>query len=493
MKKVDEFYFERGNPRMNIVWLSNLILKRLKLDRDYYINIEGLKGCLSEDSEIITDKGKIKIKDLKNKINKLLVYDFKNNKTLFSESVLIDSGKQEIFEIETIDGKTIQATKNHTFFIMRNNKIEEIKLKNLNEGDELIWVNNNFKIWKTYKVLGTAQIKSIKRIGIKQTYDFKVPVYNNLILGNNILTHNSGKSNFILLLALIQTRYSGIYRNNKTGHIVKVLPRLKPMQEHFEQLTCGFNFKNNMSFLDESEDVKNKFNGLDKYHPMIIDEGSKNLHKYQWNNKLQFLLVRMSDTERWQNKSVYVCFPNFKELNPAFRNDRILMRIYLYDRKIKEGYAACILSLRDQNRYISDPWHNDENAKQYEYCLRKKSISARTPYDILNAEKRLKNYAGNFEVPSLELLAPRIWDIYMKYKSYYANKDASGINLREDEESVKVNKLQNNIRKLLDYVKMNFPNLTNKDMQKLAGLSAPAYIKLIHATDKENLEKAGRY
>ena len=140
MKKVDEFYFERGNPRMNIVWLSNLILKRLKLDRDYYINIEGLKGCLSEDSEIITDKRKIKIKDLKNKINKLLVYDFKNNKTLFSESVLIDSGKQEIFEIETIDGKTIQATKNHTFFIMRNNKIEEIKLKNLNEGDELIWV-----------------------------------------------------------------------------------------------------------------------------------------------------------------------------------------------------------------------------------------------------------------------------------------------------------------------------------------------------------------
>ena len=347
MKKIEQFYFDRGNLRMNIIWLANLILKRLKLDRDYYINCEGLKG--------------------------------------------------------------------------------------------------------------------------------------------------SGKSNFILLLSLIQTRYSGLYRDTKNGHIIKVLPRLKPMDERYEQLTCGFSFKNNMSFLDESEDVKKKFNGLDKYHPMIIDEGSKNLHKYQWNNKLQFLLVRMSDTERWQNKSVYVCFPNFKELNPAFRNDRILMRIYLYDRKIKENYSSCILSLRDQNRYISDPWHNDENAKQYEYLLRRTSIVSRTPNDILNAEKRLKNYAGCFDVPCLEKLAPRIWDIYMKYKSYYANKDASGIDLKEEEESKKLMKLHTNLRRLIDYVKVNFPNLTNKDMQKIAGLSAPAYIKLIHSTEKENLETSGRY
>ena len=347
MKKVEQFYFDRGNPRMNIIWLANLILKRLKLDRDYYINCEGTKG--------------------------------------------------------------------------------------------------------------------------------------------------TGKSNFILLLSLIQTRYSGLYRDTKNGHIIKVLPRLKPMDKRYEQLTCGFSFKNNMSFLDESENVKQKFNGLDKYHPMIIDEGSKNLHKYQWNNKLQFLLVRMSDTERWQNKSVYVCFPNFKELNPAFRNDRILMRIYLYDRKIKENYSSCIISLRDQNRYISDPWHNDDNAKQYEYILRRTSIVSRTPNDILNAEKRLKNYAGCFDVPCLEKLAPRIWDIYMKYKSYYANKDAQGIDLKEDEETKKLMKLHINLRRLIDYVKVNFPNLTNKDMQKIAGLSAPAYIKLLHATDTENLEKRDRY
>jgi len=345
MEAVEKFYFERGDPKMNIVWLADLILKRLKLDRDYFINIEGVKG--------------------------------------------------------------------------------------------------------------------------------------------------TGKSNFILLLSLIQTRYAGLYRDEKNGNIIKVLPRLKPMPERYTQLTCGFSFKNNMSFLDESEDVKRKFNGLDKYHPMIIDEGSKNLHKYQWNNKLQFLLVRMSDTERWQNKSVYVCFPNFKELNPAFRNDRILMRIYLYDRNIRERYASCILSLRDMNRYISDPWHNDENAKSYEYLLKRVPIALRTARHVLNTEKKLKNYAGDFDVPSLEAIAPRIWDIYMQYKSFYANRDSNNI-ASEDEESVKVIKLKTNLRRALDYIESNFPNLTKKDMQKILGLTSPAYVKLINETDKDTLDVLGR-
>lgn len=347
IKKVEEFYFERGNPRMNIIWLANLILKRLKLDRDYFINIEGLKG--------------------------------------------------------------------------------------------------------------------------------------------------TGKSNFILLLSLIQTRYSGIYKDTKTGALIKVMPRVKPMTNRYKQLSVGFSFRNNMSFLDESDDVKRKFNGIDRYHPLIIDEGSKNLHKYQWNNKLQFLLVRMSDTERWQNKSVYVCFPNFKELNPAFRNDRIMMRIYLYDRNKNQGYSSCILSLKDENRYNSDPWHNDENAKEYEYILRKTNIAMRTPAHILMAERKLKNYAGNFEVPSLEKIAPRIWDIYMKYKTYYANKDAAGINLKEEEESIKVTKLKVNVRKLIDYVQKNLPDLTKKDLQKISGLSQPAFITLMHETESENLDKIGRY
>ena len=38
------------------------------------------------------------------------------------------------------------------------------------------------------------EIKSIKYVGEKETYDLKVPLYHNFILENGIITHNSGKT-----------------------------------------------------------------------------------------------------------------------------------------------------------------------------------------------------------------------------------------------------------------------------------------------------------
>lgn len=337
-KKVEEFYAERGNPKINIIWLANLILKRLMSDRDYFANIEGIRG--------------------------------------------------------------------------------------------------------------------------------------------------SGKSNFILLLSLIQCRYAGIWRNKKTGKLVKVLPRLKPLDENWEHIKFGFSFKNNMSFLDESEAVKTKFNNLDRYMPFIIDEGSKNLHKYQWNNKLQFLLVKMSDTERYQNKSVYVCFPNFKELNSAFRNDRIMLRVYLYDRNKTQHYSSAIISLKDVNRYVPDPWHTEDNAKAFEYHLRRIPAALRGPSNILYAEKKLAGFAGNFDVPSLEHIAPRIWDLYMQYKIFHAQKDQVGEELEEPEKvSIQVLKWKIHMRKLLDFIKQEKPDLNNVILSKLIGISKGTIIKLYAETD----------
>ena len=200
-----------------------------------------------------------------------------------------------------------------------------------------------------------------------------------------------GKSNLILLIALLIHRYSGLWRHKQTGKIVKVLPRTTPLPDDWEHITVGFEFAKNMSFLDSHQEVKNKYNLLDKYGVMIIDEGSKNLHKHNWQAKTQFLLVQMSDTERYQNKSCFVCFPNFKELNSTFRNDRIMARLYVYFRSNAKKYSSCILSLKDENRHITDPWHTDTNAKTYEDVLKKIPLGARSPEQILKAERRLKD------------------------------------------------------------------------------------------------------
>jgi hypothetical protein len=229
--------------------------------------------------------------------------------------------------------------------------------------------------------------------------------------------------------------------------------------------------KKNMSFLDDAEEVKKKFFALDRYMPFIIDEGSKNLHKYQWSSKLQFLLVQMSDTERYQNKAFYVCFPNFKELNSTFRNDRIGMRIYVYSKNTKENYSSAIISIKDVNRYISDPWHTEDNAKLYEEKLKHTPMIQRGAAQILRAEQSLKGYAGNMDIPSLAVLAPRIWDIYMQYKINNARKqNVDGV--MEEKESDRTKKWRLNTITLMLFIKQNLPNINNIKLGELVGLTS---------------------
>lgn len=283
-----------------------------------------------------------------------------------------------------------------------------------------------------------------------------------------------GKSNLILLLSLLMCRNSGIYQNKKTNKYVKVLPRITPLDENeWEHIEFGFKFNRNMSFLDNSQDVKNKFNALDQYSPFLLDEGSKNLHKYGWQSKTQFMLVQLSDTERYQNKCVFVCLPNFKELNPTFRNDRIMMRLYVYHRSQKLKYSGAIISIKDPNRHIIDPWHMDENAKTYEKFMKKISYSARTNEIILKAEKKLKGYVGHLEIPSLKHLSPKIWNIYMKYKIANAQKELSETtDEKEIEFEKKMHRWKFATHNLIEFLKERVPHLTYKDISHVCSLSS---------------------
>ena len=290
-------------------------------------------------------------------------------------------------------------------------------------------------------------------------------------------TKGYGKSNLMLLLSLIQCRYSGLWKNKYTGIIKKVLPRRTPLPSEWEHIKVGFKFNQNMSFLDDTQDVKRKFNLIDRYMPLTLDEGSKNLHKYQWQSKMQFMLVKLSDVGRYQNKTVFVCFPHFGELNTVFRNDRIMMRLYVYNKNVHQHYASAIISLKDVNRYISDPWHTDENSRGYEEILKNKPAAYRTPEDILYAEKKLKGYAGNFDFPEIRKISPKIWNIYMKYKMHHAKKDADG----DDEiltESERQRKWKISVRKLCDYIKAVKHNITQAELARISGISYSTMLQI---------------
>ncbi len=65
-------------------------------------------------------------------------FDFDKMKVVVDEAICNFSGKKPLKEIELIDGRTVRATDEHKFFVKRNGKIIECKVKDLKTGDELL-------------------------------------------------------------------------------------------------------------------------------------------------------------------------------------------------------------------------------------------------------------------------------------------------------------------------------------------------------------------
>jgi len=98
----------------------------------------GKVGCLTGDTLIKTNEGDKHIKELSNQTILVESINLQDGKNIQGKAKVFSTGIKEVFEIETIDGRKVKATKDHTFFINKNNKIVEIELRDLKEGDDLI-------------------------------------------------------------------------------------------------------------------------------------------------------------------------------------------------------------------------------------------------------------------------------------------------------------------------------------------------------------------
>ena len=103
--------------------------------------------CLDPNTEIIIgtiDKKKIiKIKDVPKKGCNIVSFDIKNKKLENDYCIPLKTKlKQKVYKIELIDGRIIEATNEHPFFIIEENEIKGKKLKDLKENDEIIDLQN---------------------------------------------------------------------------------------------------------------------------------------------------------------------------------------------------------------------------------------------------------------------------------------------------------------------------------------------------------------
>lgn len=100
--------------------------------------IVGTTGCLSEYTQIFTEKGICSLRELKNPF-KVISYNFKKEKEEIALAKKINSGIQKTYKITTSSGKVVFATKGHIFFIKdKLNKIIEKKVADLKKGDKII-------------------------------------------------------------------------------------------------------------------------------------------------------------------------------------------------------------------------------------------------------------------------------------------------------------------------------------------------------------------
>ena len=164
----------------------------------------------------------------------------------------------------------------------------------------------------------TTKIKSIKKIGIKQTYDVKVYPNHNFFLSNGLLVHNSGKSVMAQQIAKFLDPSLTLDRICMTG-----------------------------------EDFLRKIDIAEKGQAVIMDEAYKDLDSAQSQKRMQGVLKHAMAEMGQKNLFVIVVLPSFFELSKYVAIHRSVALVHVYTGKnLERGYFTFFGKKKKQRMYI---------------------------------------------------------------------------------------------------------------------------------------------
>ena len=172
----------------------------LDVARTHVILIAGKRGCLEGNTLVFTDKGYKKIKEFDENQDKILSFNKETKGFEWENAKLIkyDIENEELIKIELTDGREIILTKEHPLLIATGNNILSLlwlEAENLREGNKLLHFNGSKDEITPIEIINISKIKGINRV-----YDLTVPK-NHSFIANGIISHNSGKSYSIGVLA----------------------------------------------------------------------------------------------------------------------------------------------------------------------------------------------------------------------------------------------------------------------------------------------------
>lgn len=173
----------------------------------------------------------------------------------------------------------------------------------------------------------------------------------------------------------------------------------------------------NICYIPTSEQIIEKFNGINRYGLLGLDEGSEVFYKMDFMSEVQTSLVKMLKRDRKENKAVVICIPQFTDLAKSVRDGKVKLWIHI----LKRGKA--VVNKPFPNPYGRDKWLIDEYEKEYrKYFKNKKSNEINADDMERFFETKVKTYCFSFEFPSLP---DEKWQIYTEQvkkerDTYYA-------------------------------------------------------------------------
>ena len=189
LDRTDEGYmtFKQAinEERLDLLNLRNTLLEKEIID----LQREGAtgkvdhpqNGCLAPDTFILTTKGVKKIKDLDEKEDKIYSYDLEHKTVVESKfiNLRITRFVDYLLLIETEDNRQILCTDNHPILSVTG----YLRAYSLYRGVKLI-----------DSIKGSVMVANISRVLLSEhlpVYDIEVPEFNNFVLANGLIVHNS--------------------------------------------------------------------------------------------------------------------------------------------------------------------------------------------------------------------------------------------------------------------------------------------------------------
>ncbi len=192
-------YLGRGYVTMGTYTsLSNNLY--MDVARSHVVLIAGKRGCLEGNTLIFTDKGYKKIKEFNKNSDKVLSFNKETNEFEWENAELLKYPivNEELFKIKLNDGREIILTKEHPLLIAIGKEVLSllwVEGEKIKEGDMVLSVDE-----KSKNITPITISKIEKLSGIKEVYDLTVPK-NHSFIANGIISHNSGKSYSIGVIA----------------------------------------------------------------------------------------------------------------------------------------------------------------------------------------------------------------------------------------------------------------------------------------------------